>query len=73
MIDVRAGAQQLAVFTPEGLSGHVRRDGNYLFTFTAEATAEHAPALTMPPRARPYEQPTLHPVFHMNLPEGFVL
>ncbi|HEY1397972.1 type II toxin-antitoxin system HipA family toxin [Roseateles sp.] len=73
MIDVRAGAQQLAVFTPEGLSGHVRRDGNYLFTFTAEATAEHAPALTMPLRARPYEQPTLHPVFHMNLPEGFVL
>jgi len=73
MIEGPTIARKLAVFTPEGLSGHIHRDGDYLFTFAADATPDHAPALTMPLRVRPYEQPTLHPVFHMNLPEGFVL
>lgn len=65
--------RQLTVHTPEGLSGYVRRDGDYLFTFAPDVSADHAPSLTMPPRPRPYEHATLHPVFHMNLPEGFVL
>lgn len=68
-----ATPRQLLVHTPEGVSGYVRRDGDYLFTFAPEASADRAPSLTMPLRARPYEHATLHPVFHMNLPEGFVL
>lgn len=65
--------RHLSVFAPEGLCGRLQRDTDYLFTFGPDATADHAPALTMPLRAKPYEQSTLHPIFHMNLPEGFVL
>ena len=74
MTDARpASPPPLRVITPEGTAGHVRRDGDYFFTFAATASEEHAPSLTMPLRARPYDSATLHPVFHMNLPEGFVL
>ncbi|SEK31981.1 HipA N-terminal domain-containing protein [Roseateles sp. YR242] len=64
---------QLRVTAPEGESGFLRRDGNYLFTFSPQAIPSVAPSLTMPLRARPYESAQLHPIFHMNLPEGFVL
>lgn len=62
------------VHTPQGLAGRVLRDGTgFLFSFDPAAGADTAPALGMPLRARPYAHPVLHPVFQMNLPEGYVL
>lgn len=62
------------VHTPQGPSGALWRDGaSYLFTFDPAAHAATAPSLAMPWRPRPYEHPVLHPVFQMNLPEGYVL
>lgn len=67
-------SQALLVSTPQGLAGRLLRDGGtYLFSFDPAASPAAAPALGMPLRARPYEHPSLHPVFQMNLPEGFVL
>lgn len=74
MIDLSAPfSHRLAVFTPEGLSGTLQRESGYVFTFADDANAARAPSLTMPMRALPYTHDTLHPAFHMNLPEGFVL
>lgn len=62
------------VHTPQGLAGRVLRDvAGFLFSFDPAAGADTAPALGMPLRARPYAHPVLHPVFQMNLPEGYVL
>ena len=64
---------KVLVHTPQGASGVLQRDGEYVFTFASDATPESAPALGMPLRARAYEYPSLHPIFQMNMPEGFVL
>ncbi|HEY4082963.1 MAG TPA: type II toxin-antitoxin system HipA family toxin [Burkholderiaceae bacterium] len=65
---------RVLVHTPQGLAGRLQRsDGHYVFTFDPAANADMEPALGMPLRALPYARPTLHPVFQMNLPEGFVL
>lgn len=61
------------VSTPEGLAGRLQREGDYVFAFDPAATERSAPALGMPRRLKPYVHPTLHPVFQMNLPEGYVL
>lgn len=66
-------SRRVRVQTPEGLSGLLQREGAYLFAPDPGANAAAAPALGMPLRARPYEHATLHPVFQMNLPEGYVL
>jgi serine/threonine-protein kinase HipA len=62
------------VETPQGLSGRLQREGgDYVFTFDPAAAARAAPALSMPRRIKPYVHKSLHPVFQMNLPEGYVL
>lgn len=61
------------VDTPQGLSGRLQREGDYVFAFDPRAPAEAAPALGMPRRIKPYAHKSLHPVFQMNLPEGYVL
>ncbi|HEY8879129.1 MAG TPA: type II toxin-antitoxin system HipA family toxin [Roseateles sp.] len=61
------------VSTPHGLAGRLQREGDYVFTFDSSATDAAAPALGMPRRVKPYLHPSLHPVFQMNLPEGYVL
>lgn len=66
-------ASRLLVYCPEGLCGRLSRPGPYLFAFDPAATPAHAPSLSMPLRERPFEHDVLHPVFHMNLPEGFIL
>ncbi len=66
--------KRVLVHSPQGLSGYLLRDGGgYLFSNDPQGHAEVAPALSMPFRPRPYEHPTLHPIFQMNLPEGYVL
>ncbi len=68
-----APAHVLQVLTQQGTAGRLTRDGSYLFSFDPQANANSAPALSMPLRPRAYEHPVLHPIFQMNLPEGYVL
>ncbi|WP_237498801.1 type II toxin-antitoxin system HipA family toxin, partial [Pseudomonas edaphica] len=62
------------VHTPQGDSGSVLVGADdYLFRYDAKAQAQSAISLTMPVRAEEYRRRELHPIFQMNLPEGYVL
>ncbi|WP_437882291.1 type II toxin-antitoxin system HipA family toxin [Pseudomonas sp. LRF_L74] len=64
----------LRVATPEGESGRVFNSaGDYLFRYHEEAKAPAAISLLMPVRLDEYLHRELHPIFQMNLPEGYVL
>ncbi|MBA1323159.1 type II toxin-antitoxin system HipA family toxin [Pseudomonas plecoglossicida] len=64
----------LTVTTPQGLSGTILTSAaDYLFRYAAEADPHAAVSLLMPTRAEEYRHRDLHPVFQMNLPEGYVL
>lgn len=69
----RAEPPRLLVHTPQGLAGRLQRAEQFLFGFDPSAAADVAPALGMPLRAMPYLRASLHPIFQMNLPEGYVL
>ena len=45
---------------------------SYLFNY-ADAPAAAAISLSMPIRKLQYLHPVMHPIFQMNLPEGFML
>ncbi|OGB35125.1 MAG: phosphatidylinositol kinase [Burkholderiales bacterium RIFCSPLOWO2_12_FULL_61_40] len=66
-------AQQLRVSTPQGDAGELSHEqSQYLFGYqTTNAAA--AISLTMPVRKAQYAHAALHPIFQMNLPEGFLL
>ncbi|MDT3722329.1 type II toxin-antitoxin system HipA family toxin [Pseudomonas oryzihabitans] len=65
---------RLRVATPSGESGAlVSQDGDYLFRYQDEASAQAAVSLLMPVRLDDYRRRELHPIFQMNLPEGYVL
>ncbi|WP_458232313.1 type II toxin-antitoxin system HipA family toxin [Roseateles sp. P5_E8] len=66
-------APAVLVHTPQGLAGRLQREGDYVFAFDPQAGDLAAPALGMPRRVKPYLHSSLHPVFQMNLPEGYVL
>lgn len=64
----------LRVATPEGESGRVlSSNGDYLFRYHEEARAQASISLLMPVRVDEYRHRELHPIFQMNLPEGYVL
>ena len=64
----------LHVATPEGASGKILSAGaDYLFRYHEEAKASSAISLLMPMRLEEYRHRELHPIFQMNLPEGYVL
>jgi len=66
-------ALQLHVSTPQGDAGELSHEqSRYLFGY-GPATAAAAVSLTMPVRKAQYSYDQLHPVFQMNLPEGFLL
>lgn len=64
----------LSVTTPQGASGRIltTADG-YRFRYQDEAVAPAAISLLMPVRHEEYRHRELHPIFQMNLPEGYVL
>lgn len=63
----------LRVATPQGAAGDLSEEhGQYLFGY-GSASAAAAVSLTMPVRMAQYAHATLHPIFQMNLPEGFLL
>lgn len=65
---------KLQVHTPQGASGSVFTSaGDYLFRYGDNALPPSALSLVMPVRADEYRRRELHPIFQMNLPEGFVL
>jgi len=65
---------RLRVATPAGESGAlVAQDGDYLFRYQDSASARAAISLLMPVRLDDYRRRELHPIFQMNLPEGYVL
>ncbi|MFC4820609.1 type II toxin-antitoxin system HipA family toxin [Dokdonella ginsengisoli] len=64
----------LAVATPQGASGTLaQEDGRFLFGYVREASRAAEISLLMPYRIAQYESRELHPIFQMNLPEGYVL
>ncbi|QXH51856.1 type II toxin-antitoxin system HipA family toxin [Pseudomonas fakonensis] len=64
----------LTVSTPEGGSGALLQSaGDFLFRYAPDADRRAALSLLMPVRAEEYRHRELHPVFQMNLPEGYVL
>lgn len=64
----------LRVATPGGESGAVFSSADdYLFRYREDASAHAAISLLMPLRLDEYRHRELHPIFQMNLPEGFVL
>lgn len=64
----------LRVHTPQGESGSVLVSADdYLFRYSDKANAQSAISLSMPVRVDEYRRRDLHPIFQMNLPEGYVL
>lgn len=64
----------LQVMTPQGESGKVFvRTDDYLFRYHDDASTQAAISLLMPIRLDDYRHRELHPIFQMNLPEGYVL
>jgi serine/threonine-protein kinase HipA len=64
----------LNVRCPQGDSGRLyTSDENYLFRYQDGGAANTAISLLMPVRVDEYRHRELHPVFQMNLPEGYVL
>ncbi|MEO1244799.1 MAG: type II toxin-antitoxin system HipA family toxin [Pseudomonadota bacterium] len=61
--------EQIQVATPEGAAGTLQHSANYRFSYNESAEQV---ALAMPVRTEPYNRGALHPVFEMNLPEGFI-
>ncbi len=61
------------VSTPQGASGTLQHAVDYLFGYEVGASAHAEISLTMPRRAPQYVSAELHPIFQMNLPEGYVL
>lgn len=64
----------LRVATPGGESGKIFNSaGDYVFRYHESADAHAAISLLMPVRLDDYRHRDLHPIFQMNLPEGYVL
>ncbi|KTB95718.1 type II toxin-antitoxin system HipA family toxin [Pseudomonas syringae] len=64
----------LQVATPQGESGRILSSaGDYLFRYHHDASTQAAVSLLMPLRMDEYRHRELHPIFQMNLPEGYVL
>ena len=65
---------RLRVGTPQGDSGVLAKtDGGYLFGYHSDALRAAEISLLMPHRMEQYTSRELHPIFQMNLPEGYVL
>jgi serine/threonine-protein kinase HipA len=64
-----ARVAEIRVHTPRGYAGLLTHDTQYRFDTSLDGEPV---SLTMPVRTRPYTRGALHPVFEMNLPEGYV-
>jgi serine/threonine-protein kinase HipA len=66
---------RVRIHTPQGESGELSLadSGDYLFRYGLDARPGSQISLTMAVRDAAFTSRTLHPVFQMNLPEGYVL
>ncbi len=64
-----ARVRNIAVNTPRGLAGSLTHDAQYQFSYTSDGEKV---ALAMPARPQAYNRGAIHPIFEMNLPEGYV-
>lgn len=64
--------KELEVSTPQGLSGHLRRESQYVFNYARGIDSSREISLTMPLRAQSYAGNVLPPIFTMNRPEGWL-
>ncbi|WP_346831855.1 type II toxin-antitoxin system HipA family toxin [Pseudomonas abietaniphila] len=66
---------RVRILTPQGQSGELSltESGDYLFRYGLDAVSTSQVSLTMAVRDAAYTSRSLHPVFQMNLPEGYVL
>lgn len=66
---------RVQVFSAQEPSGELSQDGDrdYLFRYGIGVDAGAQVSLTMAVRDMPYRFRALHPLFQMNLPEGYVL
>jgi serine/threonine-protein kinase HipA len=63
----------LFVSTPEGRSGRVFTSAaDFIFRYDEDALPDMAISLAMPVRPDEFRRRDLHPIFQMNLPEGYV-
>lgn len=62
----------LHVSTPQGASGVLSKEDQYLFGYDTVA-ANAAVSISMPVRRAQYAHAEMQPIFQMNLPEGFLL
>ena len=66
--------EALNVYVHEQLVGHLTKEqGEYIFQYVSQAEPEAFVSLTMPARRKGYVLPSLHPIFEMHLPEGYLL
>ena len=66
--------QAIRVQLAAGVAGVLAHEaGEYQFSYTPGTHPELAIVLGMPVRLKPYAHRSLHPIFQMNLPEGFLL
>jgi serine/threonine-protein kinase HipA len=64
---------QLDVYVTERLVGRLATEGyKHVFTYLPDTPADYFVSLTMPVRAESYLWHELHPIFQMNLPEGYL-
>ncbi|MCU1749325.1 type II toxin-antitoxin system HipA family toxin [Pseudomonas sp. 6D_7.1_Bac1] len=64
----------LKVSTPEGSSGRILTHAEgFIFRYHEDALPGMAISLSMPVRPDEFRRRELHPIFQMNLPEGYVL
>ncbi|MFJ2685820.1 type II toxin-antitoxin system HipA family toxin [Pseudomonas sp. NPDC087342] len=63
--------RQLNVITPQGLSGELSKGSQFSFAYDA-ADAPKEVSLVMPYDPTPAVSNVLHPIFDMNVPEGFL-
>lgn len=64
----------LQISTPQGPSGNVLSGAeDYIFRYHHDASPRAAVSLLMPVRPDEFRRRELHPIFQMNLPEGYLL
>ena len=68
-----SNANSLTVWIDDLLSGALAQEAKRKYVFGYEKKIEEAVSLTMPVRLESWVSPELHPIFQMNLPEGYLL
>lgn len=64
--------KNLNVAVPQGASGVLAKQSQFIYTYGADDQAEREVSLVLPSANSPFVSNVLHPIFDMNVPEGFL-